>query len=189
MAHELAPAVPGIGKGALGPTESEISSGTPGRVVSVAALRAVTDEDVFAVVVRHFAPLPVLRHTCLAGVKASPWRPPFGSRGCSCLCCTLCTFAQRSQANRYAPVLQTRTFAPWITVPRLALPVPSFPLMLCGPCLFLDLRSRYFTPRNSVARFGSGATLGLAIGLCSLCFLCPAACGHILSVLSSVLQP
>ena len=62
-AHELAPAVPGIGKGALGPAEPEVLPGLTEDLSHLLTMQAVTDEDVYAVVVRHIAPLPVLRHT------------------------------------------------------------------------------------------------------------------------------
>ncbi|OLQ06070.1 hypothetical protein AK812_SmicGene10661 [Symbiodinium microadriaticum] len=131
-AHELAPAVPGIGKGALGPAEPEVLPGLTEDLSHLLTMQAVTDEDVYAVVVRHIAPLPVLRHTL------SVWcqRLPMGDLRSAAedillvlLPVHLCT---KISGRQVCSSPADPDFVPQVLVPRL-LPLVPLPLMSCGP--------------------------------------------------------
>ena len=133
VAHELAPAVPGIGKGALGPVEPEVLPDLVAELSCLTTTEDVTDEDVFAVVVRHIAPLPVLRHTLSGWCQCLPVGRLRSAAEDVLLVLHPVHFCTKLSGRQVCSSPADPDFTPLVTVPRLILPVPSLPLMSCGP--------------------------------------------------------
>ncbi|OLP76767.1 hypothetical protein AK812_SmicGene43255, partial [Symbiodinium microadriaticum] len=132
-AHELAPAVPGIGKGALAPAPPET---VPELRLALDALVPAADCDtvIFDLVSQHIAPLPVLRRT-LEEWSASLLPGPLHDAARDVLLVLrpehLCDRVSGKKA-RLSPL--PSDFVPHIRPLILSPPIPELPVYTCGPC-------------------------------------------------------
>ena len=132
-AHELAPAVPGIGKRALGPATPELLPELSCALDSLLPAAADNDELIFDVVSRHIAPLPVLRRTL------SEWsrtlEPGVLKAAADDVLLVLlpehlCT---RLSGKKACSSSVLPDFVPDICPVSIVLPLPALPILVCGP--------------------------------------------------------
>ena len=132
-AHELAPAVPGIGKGALAPAEVESLPELALELSQLQTKQVCTDEELYDIVAQHIAPLPVLRYTLTAWCQDLPDGVLRSAAEDVLLVLHPEHICTRVSGKQPCPCPSDPDFAPQILVPRLLLPVLSLPLFSCGP--------------------------------------------------------
>ncbi|CAE7334985.1 unnamed protein product [Symbiodinium sp. KB8] len=131
--HALEPAVPGIGKAALGPAEPEVLPALAAALDSFQAPQQDIDEAILSLVQGFIAPLPVLRRTC------SEWagRLQEGALRDACEDVLLVMHPQHlcdRISGRNAPAVELcAPFSPRVDCPVRCSIASSLPILVAGP--------------------------------------------------------